>query len=434
MEQVDDKTRVPVIVITGFLGSGKTTLLNHILLQGSKRIAVIENEYAVELGVENELVEARKGATFTEIEEVGGACICHGGLAVFARKLTNLIMHRRDNFDVVVVETTGLADPAFAQIFFVDPFLKEAVELRAIITVVDACHIEHHLAKKVADGCVNEAVEQIVAADKILLNKADVVAPANLKKLEKRLRALNELAPIHTCVRCTVPVDALLDEKSFALDKHPAFVEGVRHLEQTGLQKEHPEHDAAVGSLVLVGVGDVEITVLKTWVEQVAEQCGEDLWRVKGVVSVKGDPHKHVLQGVHRLLEVQSRPDSLWTEGVPPNQGGRRCQIVLIGRNLAARRESLEISATKSLGFPLKLFQEDLRGPDPHALPDPRRILFILLVAWFASLDGATGTGGYLERWLPASALSNVTDLISWRWHALVVLMVFWVMLWRFRS
>jgi G3E family GTPase len=100
--------RVPVLVVTGFLGSGKTTLLNRILQQGGRRIAVIENEYAVEIGVENELVEARKGATFTEIEEVGGQCICHGGLAVFARKLTDLILHKRDNFDVVVVETTGL--------------------------------------------------------------------------------------------------------------------------------------------------------------------------------------------------------------------------------------------------------------------------------------------------------------------------------------
>ena len=100
--------RVPVLVVTGFLGSGKTTLLNRILQDAGRRVAVIENEYAVEIGVENELVEARKGATFTEIEEVGGQCICHGGLAVFARKLTDLIMYKRDNFDVVVVETTGL--------------------------------------------------------------------------------------------------------------------------------------------------------------------------------------------------------------------------------------------------------------------------------------------------------------------------------------
>ena len=140
-------SRVPVVVITGFLGSGKTTLLNRILIDGHTRVAVIENEYAVEFGVENELVELGGENELVEVEEVGGQCICHGGLAVFAQKLTDLIQNRRDKFDVVVVETTGLADPAFAQIFFVDPFLKEAVELRAICTVVDACHIEHHLSK-----------------------------------------------------------------------------------------------------------------------------------------------------------------------------------------------------------------------------------------------------------------------------------------------
>ena len=374
-------------------------------------------------------MDARKGATFTEIEEVGGACICHGGLAVFARKLTDLIRTRRDKFDAVVVETTGLADPAFAQIFFVDPFLKDAVELRAICTVVDARHIEHHLAEVKAKGCVNEAYEQIAAADSILLNKADLVEKAELAKLEKRLRSLNPTAPVHTCERCAVPVQALLEEQAFALEKHPAFQEGVRHLEETGLQKEHPEHDSAVGSLVLVGNGDVEVEGLKAWVAQVGEQCGDDLWRVKGVVAVAGDEHKHVLQGVHRLLEVQRRPDSPWKPGAPPTEGGRRCQIVLIGKELAARRQALERSATEAFGFPLRVFQEDLQGPDPHAFPDVRPMAAIATVACFIGADGATEEGGALQRWLPLAALPYAAEAIVWRWHALAALLALFVAL-----
>ena len=420
--------RVPVLVVTGFLGSGKTTLLNRILVDGGRRVAVIENEYAAELGVENELVDARRGATFTEVEEVGGQCICHGGLAVFARKLRDLIRHRRDRFDVVVVETTGLADPAFAQIFFVDPFLRDAVALRAIVTVVDARHVEHHLAKAVAEGCVNEAAAQIAAADVLLLNKADLVAPERATALERRLRGLNAAAPNHPCERCDVPVGPLLDEQAFALENHPAFAEGVRHLEDTGLQKEHAAHDAEVGAVVLVGRGDVQVDALRAWLAAVGGQCGDDLWRVKGVVAVEGDAHKYVLQGVHRLLEVRrsDRPDARWAEGARPREGGRRCQIVLIGRGLAARRRALEASAAEALGVPLRAFDAGLQGPDPHAFPTGQALMLLVVacVLGFIRADGAVGEGGIAQRWLPAALVPAVAEAIAWRWHALAVLVL----------
>jgi len=267
------------------------------------------------------------------------------------------------------------ADPAFAQIFFVDPFLKDQVELRAICTVVDARHIEHHLAKEVAKGCVNEAVEQIMAADVVLLNKVDLVDAPARTALTKRLNGLNPLAPVHECEYAAVDVAELLDAQAFALSKHPAFAEGVRHLEDTGLQKEHPDHDSAVGSLVLAGQGDLEVATLKAWLKEVGDECGDSLWRVKGVVAVAGEPNKHVLQGVHKLLEVRPREDSTWVEGAPPAEGGRRCQIVLIGKDLSARRAALEASATEAFGFPLRVFNEDLQGPDPHAMPDIRPML-----------------------------------------------------------
>jgi G3E family GTPase len=215
-------------------------------------------------------------------------------------------------------------------------------------------------------------VEQIVAADVVLMNKVDLVDVPARVALAKRLRALNQLAPIHECEYSAVSVSDLLDEQAFVLEKHPAFEEGVRHLEDTGLQKEHPDHDAAVGSLVLVGHGDLEVKALKGWVEQVGNECGDDLWRVKGVVSVVGEPNKYVLQGVHQLVEVHSRIDSKWVEGAPASKGGRRCQIVLIGKDLGARRAALETSASEAFGFPLRVFNEDLQGPDPHAMPDIR--------------------------------------------------------------
>ena len=378
-------------------------------------------------------MDARKGATFTEIEEVGGACICHGGLAVFARKLTDLICYRRDNFDAVVVETTGLADPAFAQIFFVDPFLKDHVDLRAICTVVDARHIEHHLAKQVAKGCVNEAVEQIVAADIVLVNKCDLVDASALAALTKRLHALNELARIHECEYAAVPVAELLDDQMFVLEKHPAFAEGIEHLEATGLQKEHPDHDAAVGSLVLVGQGDVEIPALKSWVKQVADECGDDLWRVKGVVAVPGEPNKHVLQGVHKLVEVHPRTDSTWEEGAPPGKGGRRCQIVLIGRDLAPRRAALEASASEAFGFPLRMFKEELRGPDPHAMPDIRPILAIGVGALFFQADSLLKEGA-LESRVPGVLVPLATAAIVYRWWILAVLLAVFLVIPRLRK
>lgn len=261
-------------------------------------------------------------------------------------------------------------------------------------------------------------MEQIVAADIILINKCDLVDAPTLAALNKRLRALNQLARIHECEYAAFPVSELLDDQMFMLEKHPSFADGIEHLEATGLQKEHPDHDASVTSLVLVGQGDVEIPILKSWLKRVADECGDDLWRIKGVVAVVGEPNKHVLQGVHQLLEIHPRTDSTWDENASPSQGGRRCQIVLIGKDLAPRRAALEASASETFGFPLRMFREELQGPDPHAMPDIRPLLVIIVAMLFLQADSLLHDGT-LERRLPASLVPLVTAGIAYRWWIL---------------
>ena len=175
---------------------------------------------------------------------------------------------------------------------------------------------------------------------------------------------------------------------------------------------------------MLVGVGDVEVDKLQAWVAGVADSCGDDLWRVKGVVAVRGCENKYVLQGVHKLLSVHSREDSRWVEHAPANKGGRRCQIVLIGRNMSGRRAALEASATAAFGFPLKMFNEELQGPDPHAMPDLRPMALVGLAAAFISADGALAPGGMLDGRVPEAMAPLVSSAIAHRWEGLVVAVI----------
>ncbi len=428
--------QVPVTVLTGFLGSGKTTLLNRILTENhGKRIAVIENEFG-EIGVDNDLVIGAE----EEIFEMNNGCICCTVRGDLIRILGNL-MKRRDKFDYIMVETTGLADPGpVAQTFFMDTEMQEKLQLDSVTTVVDAKHIWQHIDDS------DEAREQIAFADVILLNKIDLVTETELEQLEARIRGMNGAAKIYRTKNAVVEMDKILNVGGFDLDRamevDPQFMEpeypfewaGVYNLSESAHElvlqegpdptmkvalapvnestdealeaavepvvmvfsdnehelsaggtlqpggqlialnltadelrfdvqidrpgayalftEHHPdefqaqlfgsgalvkpvverefkpdhEHDDEVTSVGITTPGDLDPDRLNDWISDLLRTKGIDIFRMKGILSIKGEPNRFVFQGVHMLFD--GRPDRPW-DGEP------RCNsLIFIGRNL----------------------------------------------------------------------------------------------------
>jgi G3E family GTPase len=431
-------SRVPVTILTGFLGSGKTTLLNRILTENhGKRIAVIENEFG-EIGVDQELVINAE----EEVFEMNNGCICCTVRGDLIRILGNL-MKRKDKFDYIMVETTGLADPGpVAQTFFVDDEMQSRVALDGIVTLVDAKHIWEHIDDS------DEAKEQIAFADVILLNKTDLVAPEDLDKLEARIKGMNSAARIYRTRDAAVDMNNVLDQGGFnlerALDVDPKFLEPEYPFEWSGvyallsgwyelvlqpgpdptmnivllplndatsdsleavkmhavlafsdhefdrmsaesfiagrqlwrlnlggkaarfpveikqagayaLFTEHKpeefdagltaratcdhvnpvfthdykpdhEHDDEVTSVGINIAGDLDEKKFTDWLRDLLTNKGTDIFRMKGVLSIKGQSNRYIFQGVHMLFD--GRPDRPW--GVDE----RHNSLIFIGRNL----------------------------------------------------------------------------------------------------
>jgi G3E family GTPase len=309
--------KVPVTVLTGFLGSGKTTLLNRILTeQHGKRIAVIENEFG-EIGIDDALViDAEE-----EIFEMNNGCICCTVRGDLIRILGNL-MKRKDRFDHIVIETTGLADPApVAQTFFVDPDVADQLRLDAIVTVVDAKHLIEHLDDDKPADIENEAVEQLAFADRIVLNKIDLVDEATRATVERRIRDINSFAPIEPTTFGNVDLNSILDVGAFDLGR--VLADDPQFLDPDA---EH-QHDQTVTSVGIELDGDLDIDKTNKWIGALLREQGTDIFRSKGILSIAGAPNRYVFQGVHMLLDGEM--DRPWR----PDES-RTNKLVFIGRNL----------------------------------------------------------------------------------------------------
>ncbi len=434
---IKSNTHIPVTILTGFLGSGKTTLLNRILTENhGKRIAIIENEFG-EIGIDDQLVIKAD----EEIFEMNNGCICCTVRGDLVRILGNL-MKRRDKFDYVLVETTGLADPGpVAQTFFVDDDVKQSFRLDGIVTLVDAKHVWNHIDDS------DECRKQIAFADRILVNKTDLADEEELQKLERRLKSMNRLGRLRRTRQAELPIDEVINIRAFDLEKKlevdsdflkpelpfewsgvyalepgtydlvfqpgpdpvmgmvfmslpdtqpqtlaaaqgravllfrsadkavrvkgeitprevlykivleddtttfrvpvahaGAFAMFTQHLpEEFDLVlktagkvvdpmhgQEHAPghtHDDTVTSVGICCQGALDSKRLNDWLGETLRTKGADIFRMKGILNIKGSPNRFVFQGVHMLFD--GKADRPWA----PNED-RVNQLVFIGRQL----------------------------------------------------------------------------------------------------
>ncbi|MFM9973354.1 MAG: CobW family GTP-binding protein [Beijerinckiaceae bacterium] len=334
--------KIPVTVLTGYLGAGKTTLLNRILTEPhGQKFAVIVNEFG-EIGIDNELIV---GAD-EEVFEMNNGCICCTVRGDLIRIIENL-MKRRDKFDAIIVETTGLADPApVAQTFFMDQDVQNHARLDAVVTVADAMWLKDRLKD------APEAKNQIAFADVILLNKTDLVTPEQLREVEARIRAINPYAVLHKTVKAAIDIKHVLGRNAFDLDRileiEPAFLsvdaDHNHDHDHTGPECDHPSHkhdhshghshgglkhahDEDMQSIALEIPGDVDPEKFMPWINDYVQTEGPNILRSKGILAFKGEAKRFVFQGVHMVLDGDLQRDWKTDEK-------RTSKIVFIGREL----------------------------------------------------------------------------------------------------
>ncbi len=302
--------RIPVTVVTGFLGAGKTTLINRILgEQHGRKIAVIVNEFG-EIGIDGQLILRDDQE---ELVEFNNGCLCctvRGDLIDTLAKLKE-----RTDLDAILIETTGLADPApVASTFFVADEIKSDIKLDSFVTLADAVNLEQNLAQS------HEAVEQIAFADIILLNKADLVSADKLDQVERRIRTLNPMAKIYRTEQSVVDLDKVFGVGAFELaaklEVDPTFLDDLEH-----------EHDDAVTSFVLREDRPIDINRFMGWISPLLMERGDDIYRSKGIFYARGFKERLIFQSVRMLTTM--KPERLWK----PDEK-RQTEFVVIGRDL----------------------------------------------------------------------------------------------------
>jgi G3E family GTPase len=306
----DIPAQVPVTVLTGYLGAGKTTLLNRILSENhGRKYAVVINEFG-ELGVDNDLVVD----TDEEVFEMNNGCICCTVRGDLIRIVAGL-MKRRDKFDGIIIETTGLANPApVAQTFFVDDTVRARTKLDAIVTVVDA----KHLPQRLADS--SEAADQIAFADVIVLNKTDLVTADELAAVEADIRKINKFARILPAQKANVDIAELMDQGAFDLTRvlagHPDFLTNDEH-----------EHNDDIASMSFELEDPIDPERFNAWIGALLAEKGQDLLRTKGILAYAGEDRRFAFQAVHMIADGDFIGP--WKADDP-----RTSRLVFIGRNL----------------------------------------------------------------------------------------------------
>ena len=303
--------KIPVTVITGYLGSGKTTLLNHILSgQQGRKVAVIVNEFG-EVGIDGQLIVRDDDEQLIEFNNGCLCCTVRGDLIETITKL----QERAGELDAIIIETTGLADPApVASTFFVSEEIRASTRLDSFVTVVDVVNLEKNLAQSV------EAQEQVAFADIVLINKVDLASEEAIARVERTVRSLNPLATIHRTEQGVIDLALVLNSNAFQLEAKlqvdPEFLGDHEH-----------EHDPAIASFVLRESRPIDMNRFMSWITPLLQEQGDRVLRTKGVFNAHSFKERVVFQSV-RMLTTMSR-FNLWEEGVV-----RQTEFVVIGRHL----------------------------------------------------------------------------------------------------